>query len=158
LQAQPRSHEPPTFRARKADRRAGARAARGALPDRFGQGEIVRKLRASGRPVVHSMAMPAPPSWTADRAVDALLEALAESVLAFAAASCRRRAGRAVGEIFGFDPRGALGIPRRELLGRLASSVSDPTGLLAALSDESLEGESTVLDPVIVDRPHPRVV
>jgi diguanylate cyclase (GGDEF)-like protein len=101
--------------------------------------------------------MPDVPGWTADRALAALLEALDEAVLVFDEFGLCRVGGRRVAELFGLDPAAVVGLPRRELLARIAATLK--TGeVLRPLDHEPRSHDRTVVDPIEIDRPHPRTV
>jgi diguanylate cyclase (GGDEF)-like protein len=103
--------------------------------------------------------MPETAGYPADRALAALLEALDEGVLAFDAHGVCRAVGRRAGEIFGVDPASLVGLGRDAVLARLAPSVSgDALAALRTGALVALAGERTVVDPIEVERPQPRLV
>jgi diguanylate cyclase (GGDEF)-like protein len=87
-------------------------------------------------------------------ALDALLDALDEGVLVFDAAGLCCAAGRRAAEVFGQDPAVLVGLGRDAVLARVASHLDTPRAV-AALAGP---GERTVVDPIEVARPFPRVV
>jgi diguanylate cyclase (GGDEF)-like protein len=89
--------------------------------------------------------------------LDALLDALDEGVLVFDDAGICRAAGRRAAELLGVDPASLAGLPRAEVLGRAAAVVRSPE-VLATLGAGAVSAGRTVVDPVEVDRPHPRTV
>jgi diguanylate cyclase (GGDEF)-like protein len=101
--------------------------------------------------------MPDKAGWTADTALRALTETLDEGVLVFDESGVCRVAGRRAAELFGLDPAALLGLGRRDVMARLGAGLRAPE-VLGPLGDDALSIESTVVDPVDIERPHARTV
>jgi diguanylate cyclase (GGDEF)-like protein len=97
-------------------------------------------------------------SFSGDRALVALLDALDEGALVFDETYRCRLAGRRAAELLGVEPRALVGLGRAEILERFAAGAREPEAVLAALRDESVADASTAVDPIQVDRPHARTV
>ena len=89
--------------------------------------------------------MPESPGYPSPRALDALLDAINEGVLVFDEHGVCRVAGRRAAEILGGDPAGLLGLPRGDVVARVAALASQPDALhaLTATSNERM-----VVDPI----------
>ena len=88
--------------------------------------------------------------------LDALLDALDEGVLVFDEAGICRAAGKRAADLLGLDPASLPGLGRAEILGRAAAALRAPE-VLAPLAGV-VTGERAVVDPVEVERPHPRTL
>ena len=119
--------------------------------------------------------MPELPKWTAEAALNAMVDALDEGALVFDESLRCRAVGRRVGELFGLDPRSLIGLGRAALVAKLAKAFEHPPAILAALGDpsrgapvakEAQPGEviittkplATVADPLQMVRPLPRTL
>jgi len=98
------------------------------------------------------------PKWTHGATLDALLEASDEGVVVFDERLSCRSVGRRVHELFGLDPKAAVGTPRSELLRRMAAASDDPAAILSAVGEQALTHERTVADPIEIHRPRPRTI
>jgi diguanylate cyclase (GGDEF)-like protein len=101
--------------------------------------------------------MPEAAGYPADRALEALLEALDEGVLVFDEHGLCRAAGRRAAEIFGVDAASLAGLARDAVLARFAACFA-ASDALAPLAPGALSGERTVVDPIEIDRPEARTV
>jgi diguanylate cyclase (GGDEF)-like protein len=70
-------------------------------------------------------------SFSAEDALEALLEALEEAVIVFDPALLCCAVGRRVGEVFGVDGDSLLGLPRAEVLRRVSAACERPDPVLA---------------------------
>jgi diguanylate cyclase (GGDEF)-like protein len=102
--------------------------------------------------------MPDLPTWTAEAALSAMVDALDEGALVFDEELRCRAAGRRVAELFGVDPRTLLGVERPALVARLSEAFDDPPQIMAAVGDPARVGPATVADPLEIVRPRARTV
>lgn len=85
------------------------------------------------------------PTWSADRALYALLDALDEAALLFDGSSRCRAAGRRAGELLGVSERDLIGATRVEVLRRAMTKASD-TPAFGPLADATIGVDSVVLE------------
>jgi diguanylate cyclase (GGDEF)-like protein len=97
--------------------------------------------------------MPEPPGYP----LAPILDALDEGVLVFDDAGLCRAAGRRAADLFGLDAASLPGLPRAEILARAAAAARDPEAF-APLAAAAVPADRTVVDPIELDRPHPRTV
>ena len=96
------------------------------------------------------MEMPLDPGWSAERVLDALVDALDEVVLLFDQEHRCRGAGKRADALFGVDVAGLLNLPRGDLLRRLAAAAEDPATFESAV--EAASGSAQLIELVRPER------